>query len=156
METGIGAVELECAVQLALAAQHARGQLVGEAAIAFGQSLEVTITRVGEWCAGANFAENLEGRATRRHRDFAALHAARQKSGATRDRRQAHRVRHRHRILRGRDRRVHQNSVHALLHGHARIGRGAHAGIDDHRHVQPPLDRADAERIEQAEPAADR
>src|SRR5439155_19593570 len=65
VEAGIGAVELECAVQLALAAQHARRQLVGQAAIAFGQSLEVTITRVGEWCAGANFAENLEGRATR-------------------------------------------------------------------------------------------
>src|SRR2546428_14190220 len=65
VETGIGAVELECAVQLALAAQHARGQLVGEAAIAFGQSLEVTITRVGEWCARAKFAEDLEGRATR-------------------------------------------------------------------------------------------
>ena len=65
MEAGIGAVELECAVQLALAAQHARGQLVREAAIALGQSLEVTITRVCERFAGANFAENLEGRATR-------------------------------------------------------------------------------------------
>ena len=64
MEPGVGTVELQRCVQLALVAQHAGGQLVGEPAIALGEALEVAVTRVCERFAGANFAENLEGRAT--------------------------------------------------------------------------------------------
>ena len=65
VEPGIGAVEFQRGIQLALVAQHARGQLVGEAAIALDEAAEVAVTRVCERLAGANFAENLEGRAPR-------------------------------------------------------------------------------------------
>ena len=64
VEPGIGAVELQRGVQLALVTQHAGGQLVGEPTIPLGEPVEVAVTRGCERFAGANFAENLESRAT--------------------------------------------------------------------------------------------
>ena len=59
VEAGIGAIELQGAVEVALAAEHARRELVGEPAVAFGETLQVAVSGIGEWRAGAHVAENL-------------------------------------------------------------------------------------------------
>ena len=48
MQASVGALQIQCVVQLALAAQHAGRQFVRESAIPFGESGEVAIARVGE------------------------------------------------------------------------------------------------------------
>ena len=48
VETGIGALQVERVVQLALAAQHAGRQLVREAAVTLGESREMPVARVRE------------------------------------------------------------------------------------------------------------
>ena len=65
VKAGIGVVQLEGAVQLALPAQHPGRQLVGETTVALGKSGEVSIARISQQCTGAHGAENLEGRSTR-------------------------------------------------------------------------------------------
>src|SRR6266540_5835717 len=65
VEAGIGAIELECGVQLALAPEHARRQLVGEAPVALGEPGEVAVARVSQWRSRSDRAENLERRSTR-------------------------------------------------------------------------------------------
>jgi hypothetical protein len=45
-----------------------------------------------------------------------------------------HRAGHQHRVLRAGDGGVHQHAVAAELHRDRRVGRGAHAGVDDDRH----------------------
>src|SRR6267378_4682623 len=62
VKAGIGAIELERAVELALPAEHARRELVGEPAVTLGEALQVTISSIGERRAGAHFAENLQSR----------------------------------------------------------------------------------------------
>src|SRR6267143_1372888 len=62
VEAGIGAIELQRAVQLALAAEYARRELVREPAIALGEALQVAVSGIGEGRAGAYFAENLQSR----------------------------------------------------------------------------------------------
>jgi hypothetical protein len=62
VEAGIGAIELQGAVELALAAEHARRELVGEPAVALGEPLQVAVSSIGEGRAGAYFAENLQSR----------------------------------------------------------------------------------------------
>src|SRR5512138_2445687 len=62
-----------------------------------------------------------------------------------------HRARHRDRILRQRDRRIHEHGVRAELHGEGRIRRGAHSGVDDHRHARLLPDDADVVRVLDAE-----
>jgi hypothetical protein len=64
VEAGIGAVQLEGGVQLALAPEHAGRQLVGEAAIALGEPGEVAVAGIGQRCPRPNRAENLESRPT--------------------------------------------------------------------------------------------
>jgi hypothetical protein len=59
VEAGIGALELERAVELALPSEHAGRELVREPAIALGEALLVAISSIGERRAGAHFAENL-------------------------------------------------------------------------------------------------
>jgi hypothetical protein len=66
VEARIGALEVECAVQLALTPQHAGRELVGEAAIAFGESSEVAIACISQRRSVAHRAENLESGPTRR------------------------------------------------------------------------------------------
>jgi hypothetical protein len=62
VEAGIGAIELERAVELPLAAEHARRELVGEPAVALGEALEVAVSGIGERRAGAYVAEDLQSR----------------------------------------------------------------------------------------------
>src|SRR6266550_4777741 len=64
VEAGVGAIELQGAVELALAPQHAGRKLVGEAAVALGQAGEVVVARLGERRTGSYGAENLESRPT--------------------------------------------------------------------------------------------
>jgi len=66
MEAGIGALEMECAVQLALTPQHAGRELIGEAAIAFGESSEMAIACISQRRSVAHRAENFESSSTRR------------------------------------------------------------------------------------------
>ena len=47
----------------------------------------------------------------------------------------AHGFGHEHSILRLGDGRVHEHAIGAQLHGHGGIGSGAHAGVDDQRHL---------------------
>src|SRR5258708_40281814 len=65
VETGIGTVELERGVELALAAEHAGRQLVREAPVALGEACEVAVARVRQWRSRPDRAENLERRASR-------------------------------------------------------------------------------------------
>jgi hypothetical protein len=60
VEAGIGSIQLERRVQLALAAQHAGRQLISEATIALGETGEVAIARVCEGRSRPYCAENLE------------------------------------------------------------------------------------------------
>src|SRR2546426_6753313 len=62
VEAGIGAIELQGTVELPLAPEHARRELVGEPAVAFGETLQVAVSSIGEWRAGAYVAENLQSR----------------------------------------------------------------------------------------------
>src|SRR2546425_11051334 len=62
VKAGIGAVQLQRAVELALAAEHAGRELVRESAVALGEPLEVAVASIGEERAGAYFAENLQSR----------------------------------------------------------------------------------------------
>lgn len=62
VQAGIGTVELERCIQLALAAQHAGGQLVGEAAVALGEPGEVAVARIRKGRSRPDCAENLESR----------------------------------------------------------------------------------------------
>src|SRR3989442_1365683 len=62
VKAGIGAVQLQRAVELALAAEHAGRELVRESAVALGEPLEVAVAGIGEGRAGADFAENLQSR----------------------------------------------------------------------------------------------
>src|SRR2546421_2339394 len=62
-------------------------------------------------------------------------HAAGEKGLAPGLDRFSHRLRHQHRVLRLRDRGVHEHRVAAELHRDGGIGGGAHAGIDHHRHL---------------------
>src|SRR5258708_815401 len=87
----------------------------------------------------------------RGHRHLALGHAARQERGAPGFDRETHGVRHGDRVAGCGEGRIHENAVHALLHGDAGVGRGADTRIHDHRHAQPPLDSADMERVEQAQ-----
>jgi len=64
-EAGIGAPQVERAVELGLAAQHAGGELVGEAAVALGQVAHGAVARVVERRARAHRAQDLERRAPR-------------------------------------------------------------------------------------------
>ena len=70
--------------------------------------------------------------------------------------RETHRGRHRHRLPGLGEGGVHQDAVHSLFHRQAGVRRGPDPGVHDHRHRKPALDGADAVRIEQPEPAADR
>ena len=65
VETGIGTVELERGVELALAAEHAGRQLVCEAPVALGEACEVAVAGVRQWRSRPDRAENLERRASR-------------------------------------------------------------------------------------------
>ncbi len=166
VEARIGAAEVEGGVELTLTPQHAGRQLIREPAVTLREPGEVAVASVGQGCSGAYRAENLECRATRGSSgpprppgcflNPACLGWGREVGGASRDRCQPHRVRHSDGILRCSDRRIHQNPVDALLHGHARIGCRPDAGIDDHRNPEPSLDCPHAQRIEQPESAADR
>jgi len=62
VEAGVGAIELQGAVELALAPQHAGRKLVGKAAVALGEALEVAVSSIGEGRAGAYVAENVQSR----------------------------------------------------------------------------------------------
>src|SRR6266566_3117059 len=62
VEAGIGAIELQGTVELPLAPEYARRELVGEPAVAFGETLQVAVSSIGEWRAGAYVAENLQSR----------------------------------------------------------------------------------------------
>jgi hypothetical protein len=62
VKAGIGAVQVEEPVQVALPAQYPRRQLVGETPVALGKSGEVAIARSHQRYTGAHGAENLEGR----------------------------------------------------------------------------------------------
>jgi len=48
VQAGIGAIELEDCVQLALAAQDAGAQLVGQTPVALRQTLEVAVACIGQ------------------------------------------------------------------------------------------------------------
>ena len=65
MQAGIGAVQVERAIELALAPQHAGRELIGETPVALGQAREVTIARIRKRCSSAHGAENLESRPAR-------------------------------------------------------------------------------------------
>ena len=65
MKAGIGATQVERAIELALAPQYAGRELVGETPVAFGKAGEVTIARIGQRRSGAYGAENLESRPAR-------------------------------------------------------------------------------------------
>src|SRR5256884_511457 len=54
------------------------------------------------------------------------------------------------------ERRVHQDPIDALLHGETGVRCRSDAGVDHDRHLEPSLDRAHAERVEETEPASDR
>ena len=58
----IDAVQLQGAVELALAAEHAGRELVREPAVALGEPLEMAVASIGEERAGAYFAEDLQSR----------------------------------------------------------------------------------------------
>src|SRR5256885_16139746 len=62
VKAGIGAVQLQRAVELALAAEHAGRELVRESAVALGQPLEVAVASIGEERAGADLAGDLQSR----------------------------------------------------------------------------------------------
>src|SRR5512145_1572063 len=62
VEAGIGAIELECTIQFALATQYAGRELVGETAVAFGETGEVPIAGIRQGCPRSHGAENLESR----------------------------------------------------------------------------------------------
>jgi hypothetical protein len=64
VEAAIGTLQVERTVQFALLTEHAGRQLVGEPAVALGEPGEVTVTRGVERRARADFAKDLESRAT--------------------------------------------------------------------------------------------
>jgi len=64
-------------------------------------------------------------------------------------------LRHEHRVLRLGDRGVHEHRVAAELHGDGRVGGGAHARVDDHRHLGGFDDQLQVPRIEDAHARAD-
>jgi hypothetical protein len=62
MQSRIGPLEIERVVELALLAEDASGQLVGEASVALGEPLQVSVPSISEGRAGAYVAENLQSR----------------------------------------------------------------------------------------------
>ena len=62
----------------------------------------------------------------------------------------ADRARHRHRVLGARDRARAQHRVAAELHRQRRVGRGADARVEDHRHAGALADQAHVVRVEHA------
>src|SRR5205807_3996851 len=75
----------------------------------------------GEWARGAGV--ELLGNAAREESLSPGLNGM------------AHGFGHEHSILRLGDGRVHEHAIGAQLHGHGGIGSGAHAGVDDQRHL---------------------
>jgi energy-converting hydrogenase Eha subunit H len=65
VQSAVSSFQVECAVQLALLAEHSRGQFVGEAAITLGESGKVAVAGCFQGRARADITKNLEGRATR-------------------------------------------------------------------------------------------
>src|SRR2546427_12430677 len=63
VEAGISRRELECPVEVGPAAQHARGELVGEAAVAVVESCQILIARRREGGARAHRLEDPQRRA---------------------------------------------------------------------------------------------
>src|SRR5262249_34218641 len=68
----------------------------------------------------------------------------------------SHRLGHEDRILRARDRRVHEDRVAAELERLGGVRRRAHPGVDDHRHAALLDDDAEIVGVPDAEPRSDR
>ena len=66
------------------------------------------------------------------------------------------RPRHRRRVLGARDRARAQHGVAAELHRERRVGGGADAGVEDHRHARVLADQAQVVGVQQALAGADR
>ncbi len=70
--------------------------------------------------------------------------------------RQLHGGRHRNRIRRSGDRRVHQHAIRAELHGDGRVRSRADAGVDDDRNARLVADDGDVVRVLDAQARSNR
>ena len=67
-----------------------------------------------------------------------------------------HRGGHANRVLRGGDSGIHENSIDALLHNDARVGRRTHTSVDDHGDREPLFDGSDRVRIQHSQTGSNR